>query len=784
MTSVVVLFANAQILTAQPDQVSADDLGGYVPAYAQITEALHADNPLTLIVRHPTVAAWLRAAQERYGPHRIQIVSVTARSRLAELWQVEVPAWVTDEAIIRSGLLDVSLQAQPGQTFENAVLQAFYSPLLVYDRLPVAHLADLLGNLDPSGWARAGERPLIREVLARRLQAWAERTTTEGERILVAALQSDPAALATRLAQVKVLAGYSAAVGQRTMGPEYDALASMRLDLGSLPVREADLASTVDHIRIHLNSLGQGLTPTEAVAAMLDEVSGHLVAEFAAVHGLLKSGQVDVDADMVRKVRDKFAPICDRLEQEVADLDLLVTPPRPARPDPDGRWVPDDWLQWAVQWYLPYRFWLEEIGQYDEEIASQAEAYGEWLFANYPAFRLSSPRLVCQALPGLRRRLAGPQPVLVVVVDNLNYKFYPDLARYLQAKGFLAESVTPALSMLPSCTEVSKKCLFTGQPEPFAGTAYDKPVVDAWTPALVGRRIRYVPSVGALRAVTHREHDVYLLNYTPVDQALHADEQQTGVPTGAAVRQRLRALASDIRAFSERIGAEREMVVVVLSDHGATRIPAAAPNPIDRRFYANRVIDKHHRYVTISDRELAGLPENVRFECFVFERRRFGLRRNYLAARGTYRFTGAGEDVYIHGGLSPEETVVPLAVFTPAAVAPRPLSIRLLTDELRYGVKLTIGLELANPNSYACQNVSVELLNPNVVATRSVVAEIGALSHSELQIEARIRRTGTEMAELEVRVRYEFLGQPQAEEVHLPVRMRRLMTTTIDLQDL
>jgi hypothetical protein len=140
------------------------------------------------------------------------------------------------------------------------------------------------------------------------------------------------------------------------------------------------------------------------------------------------------------------------------------------------------------------------------------------------------------------------------------------------------------------------------------------------------------------------------------------------VPTSAAVRQRLRALAEDVRTFAERIGAEHNLVVIVVSDHGSTRIPAEAPNPIDRCFYASRVSDQHHRYVTISDKELAALPDNVRFECYVFERERFDLPTNYLAARSTYRFAEAGAGIYVHGGLSPEETIVPLTVFTPATV--------------------------------------------------------------------------------------------------------------------
>jgi len=784
MNLIQLYLDHAHILEPTPDCVLVEAIADYVPAYTRMAQALHAGRPLTVVIRHSTCAAWLRAAQDKYGPERIQVQEVTCRGRLAELWGVEVPAWVSDEAIARSGLLDVPLQAQPGQRFEDVVLEAFYSPFLAYDRLSLSYLADLLTSYDPERWASADRRPLVKELLARRLQAWAEGASSPGEQLLVEGLQHDPAALARKLALVKVLAGYPHQVGQRILGPEYDPLAALNLDLSGLPLREADIADGIDQVRVHLNTLAQTLPPPEALSALLEQASGHLVAEFEALQALFRSGEVAVDTGLIHQVQQKFAPIHDHLEQELADLALLVTPPRPPQPNPAGTWTAGDWLDWAVEHYLPYRFWLEEIGQYDEEIAAQADAYAEWLYVHYPALRLTYPRMAYQGLLALRDRLSGPAPVLVVVADNLNGKFLPDLARYLQAQGFFAGQSVPHLAMLPSCTEVSKKCLFTGQPEPFRGTAYEKPTLAAWEPALGGRQVRYLSDVGALRSVKRREHDVYFLNYTPVDQALHDDERQTGVPTGVAVRQRLRALAGDVRAFAERIGAERDLVVIVVSDHGSTRIPAKAPNPIDRRFYADRVDDRHHRYVTISDEELAALPGNVRFECYVFERDRFDLPANYLAARSTYRFAEAGEGIYVHGGLSPEETIVPLTVFTPVAVTPKPLAIRLLADEFRYGVKSLVRLELVNPNRYACQEVRVEVLNSNVEAAPVVVGDLDALRQAEVQIEARIRRSGEDLAALQVWVTYRFLGQPHSQTEELPIKMKRIMTTTFDVDEL
>jgi hypothetical protein len=43
-----------------------------------------------------TVRSLLESARQKYGPERIQVTTVTPRRRLAELWGVELPAWVTD----------------------------------------------------------------------------------------------------------------------------------------------------------------------------------------------------------------------------------------------------------------------------------------------------------------------------------------------------------------------------------------------------------------------------------------------------------------------------------------------------------------------------------------------------------------------------------------------------------------------------------------------------------------------------------------------------------------
>ena len=76
------------------------------------------------------------------------------------------------------------------------------------------------------------------------------------------------------------------------------------------------------------------------------------------------------------------------------------------------------------------------------------------------------------------------------------------------------------------------------------------------------------------------------------------------------------------------------------------------------------------------------------------------------------------------------------------------------------------------------------MLNPNVEAAPALVGDLDGLSQAEVQIEARIRRTKGDLMALQLRFGYQFLGQSQSQVVELPVKMKRIMTTTFDLDEL
>jgi len=381
------------------------------------------------------------------------------------------------------------------------------------------------------------------------------------------------------------------------------------------------------------------------------------------------------------------------------DLEMLI--PKGAPSEPDLNWGSEEWINWAVNEYLPYRFWLENTGQLDDHIGEIANLYADWFYENYGNLLYHSKHMAWKGLLNLKDDIKSfSGKVLVIVVDNFNMKFYSEFRSAMQQKGFYQQKMHHCFSHLPSCTEVSKKAIITGHFAPFKETSYENQVENVWENRL-GKKVKYLSDISSLREVSKLEHDVYFLNYLPLDITLHQNENQLGVSHSYNIRNYLQLLVQDIQAFAVRLGIERDLMVIVTSDHGSTRIPKGTINVIQKKYYQKRTDDRHHRYIAISDEELENLPENIKYDCYIIKRDAYDLSSNYLIARRLYRFLSTDNHTYIHGGVTPEETIIPLAIFQPATITPKPLELLLLgTNTIFAGTKVDLKLEITNINNF------------------------------------------------------------------------------------
>ncbi len=758
----------------------------YLEGYRRIVESIYAGKDLRVIITNNTLARWLKILAQRYGPEHVTFREVTLRSLLESHIGIAIPPDIKDADIQGSGLLDLNIPASGQASFADYLLDVFLGSFLIREDT-LYRVNEILAAYEPEQWQSALKRPLVRRLYQDWLHRQQSNLHAKPERRadlqLLSWLEASPETYIRNLSALKILSGYHGNVGERIFGAVYNDLVSLNLDLRRVPVILRGNETVLDEIRLRLHQVEK--TPLASLDDLLDEVSGYLEIELETVMALLRSSSIPVTHQVIKRVQRKFEPLRTQppLAQALTDLDLLVAVTPPSQPK--NEWDLDEWLRWAADEYLPYRFWLENTGRLDDQIGNLAGSFADWLYKNYGSLRYNSDHMAWKAALGLKDRLKTHSgPSLVVMVDNFNLKFYPLLQRLLQQQGFYEQDFQYCISMLPSFTQVSKKCIITGHYAPFIEGSYNGAVENTWA-AKLGKKVRYLANVSELRKVTSREHDVYFLNYLPIDFTLHQEDCHTGISHSQAVQVYLDSLAHDIRAFARRLGAERDLLVMFLSDHGSTRIPSGEVNVINNKFYQKHALDEHHRYIAISDEEADKLPDQVKFECYLFRRTEYDLPENYLVARRLYRFKPTDDSVYIHGGLTPEETIIPLAIYQPLTVTPRALTVRLVEPKkIIAGTRQELAFEITNHNSYPVEQLAIEVVDANLEADSVEIEVLQKLQRCQVKIRSRCPSNADIQAKhIQLQLTFQFIGQNHEQTTKVEAVFDTLVKTRFNLDE-
>jgi hypothetical protein len=760
----------------------------YLSGYDRIVSAIHSHEDITVIITNKQIKGWLSLIPKRYGGDKVSYEEITLKGQLGKQIGIVIPEKITDQQIRESRLLDLHIPVYANTSFEDYLLIIFFGDFLV-SQSGMKKIGDIVSSFDQEQWKDALDRPLIQSLFHNKILTLQSLLTKEhrtGEKIILDWLYSSPQLLFRNLSGIKILQNYPEALGKNIFGVDFTNIRDLKLDYRKIPVVSKGNDRVFDEIRLYL-ATQKNLIGVDDLNRLLNEISGFLEVEFEAVYKILQNGQIIIDNGLIERIRSKFKPLQDvpSVSLRLSELDLLITRSKPAVPQ--DNWSEEEWMEWASQSYLPYRFWLENTGKLDNEIAEIAGIYSDWFYKKFGSMKFSSKHMAWKWLLDQSKKWdQQTSPILIVMADNLNTKFYSDMQQQLKVQGFYEQQLDYCFSMIPSCTEVSKKCIITGHHLPFPESAYKNQVEGTWSTRFKNKKILYVGSIGAFREISQREHDIYFLNYLPFDITLHQDDGQTGISHSQSIRNFLVSLAQDIRAFSERIAAERDLTVIVISDHGSTRIPKGTVNVIQGNYYRKHAENEHQRYIALPDEEISKLPKNYEFDCYLLDRKVTDLETNYLIARRLYRFLPTDGNLYIHGGLTPEETIIPCAVYQPVIVAPKPLVITSIgKNKLYVGSKFVISLEITNLNNYPCEEVCIELLHDSIQPIKIKLGNIGKLVRIPIDLASRCEQdSATGMQKLLTRMTFEFLGQTHVHESKIAVEITDPAAVKFDLDDL
>lgn len=752
-----------------------DSYSSFLELYKLIIEINQKNLTETLIIGNATIYHWLKNMAARYPPGTFVFETIDARGALAQQWGMEIPANITNEDIIQTGLFTSGLHPQPGFSFEDALLAHYYNPIFISKTFPFTQLSSLVESVDAQRWKANLSTPLLARTLHLRLDEWKSKVKSSEQRQFVELFAASPSDIKVILMSFRVLQKYPE-LGEALLGDTFELLRTLKLRLDDLKIEETKIPDIILQVTYSLNNLQ--LKNVEDLTALLHRMSGLLLVEFEIIEKILCDHHDWVTKELVEQIEEKFSSQSRRVSRKIAALRGLISPPKPKYPELD--WDSDTMLSWVTQQYLPYQAWCSAKEQFDKDLYSIGDIFSEWFISHWSDLHANSGRFVFNILANKAPDLKQAGRVnLVLVIDNLGWSYSETVRGLFEERGYFLTSAEPYLAMLPSETEISKKCLLAGAVgyNAIDDKTYKGMIEQGWVPYFNDSAFRYVSDIGSLGKIKTIDAATYVVNYLAVDKALHKSADEIGMPHTEHIDHLLLHLVNNVIAFIEKHALQDKIRIHVVSDHGSTRIPVTIQNDLDpNSFKGNGFEARSHRYVEVSDDKFASLADNLKLDCFFLPAHEFMNPKNVLCARRANRFIPTDQGSYIHGGLLPEEVIVPYMAFEPVTVPIQDVTVLLKKNEFRYRME-TVELEVGNPNDAAVEQVQVILLNGNLESEPVTIPLLNSKSKVAVQVKARFKLTSLpeEQNTLRLRVRFHARGEVYTTSAQANIIMRKLV---------
>jgi len=359
--------------------------------------------------------------------------------------------------------------------------------------------------------------------------------------------------------------------------------------------------------------------------------------------------------DLNRERLSKLRPYLS--QDQIRGLEGFILPETPTPAPEDAREV----FEWFVRLYLPYRQWQQHSkdDQANEHIQNLVRDFELWYLRSYPLWLLEKQHLSFFRTGSFVTE-KSVVITLVIVMDGLPIWDAQSLVRIISAreKRLVLSNFDFAYAPIPTITEFAKESLLKGVPPRF---------IEEYS--YLGKVLpENMPLSNALSLV--QSGDILFWRLQEPDRTYHS---RTTAGSPHQINAQLEAFVSQLTEITRLVPENERLRVIITSDHGrllnnrsSRRIPIprgmqahgrAAWGKLDRSFDENGYYEDTEgklffifgeRYELVDDLVLP-----IYEECFMTSDKK------------------GGQEAYPHGGLYPEEVIVPWLVYERDVAEPK-----------------------------------------------------------------------------------------------------------------
>ena len=319
-------------------------------------------------------------------------------------------------------------------------------------------------------------------------------------------------------------------------------------------------------------------------------------------------------------------------------------------------------VDWFKQQYLPYREWqlAGQDSDAGDTVSGLARQFEEWCLRTYPEMLLGHPLQSELCYQKMSRLAAEHRSVVtfVVLLDGLNLTDSRQLVAKIQEQipKLQIKSDASAYSVLPTITSFCKEALVRGVPPKYTEET-----------ERVGKLIPAGKTPVALLR-TAQKGEVYIWSIIEPDETYHKLADKPVLVR--SVEAQLDGIVKKLRDVVEELPGDLPLEIIVTSDHGRLLTTSQRRIPIPEG------MESHGR--AAYGRSSIEFPSSgylIENDVVYLHASRFGLPVDAVMPMDESTFLTSdhksGVEYYSHGGLYPEEVIVPWVEFVRDVVKPK-----------------------------------------------------------------------------------------------------------------
>jgi hypothetical protein len=770
----------------------------YVRACRELCATGASASGLKVWVRSKNHFAWLRDFTEQIGSPAI-FSEKTPRLVLAEKWNVQLPDWLTDAEVIDQGLLNIDIEPQEEQTsFSNRLLVHLLGSAFQQDVFDSNDFVDVIMALISADAKTAFKQyPALHHSLESKCERWSQNSKEAWVKNVCSRLFENTGEIWQWLSLWACLHGYPEKLLEYVLAPEQvlfvrDIPVEAVYDL---PLEPTAREQILTQIELLFEEIQHQVTSSDEFRKVLGWTSGRLLQEYHFISKILKSRQFFPIAEDVQQTQTKFRYCPGLSESNLNSLRYCVAPSRPKLINPEEEWDSAAWIQWITEEYTPYRTWQIHNDKYDEELEKTVARFSEWFIEEYAAIHKDPNLSLIHCLAGISSSGSANQLSIILLVDCLPLEFVYLVDDALRNVGFSRHDLHFRFAALPTITEYNKPVLVSGQWQHDA-RSYDAILKARAQADWNNSEVVYLNNLKALSKMpAPQESAVVLLNFLDGDELLHSDVESKGTSYDEELHRLFARMAESVDRISKEWAGPREHVgVYVVTDHGACRILEKEKQSFDSSIVSKLFPDEKHRFAAIDEKQVGDIPDNLwalghRFkQPFVSDNKVFFLPNGHNTVRQSGKAKG-----FLHGGVTPEEVVVPFALYKLVKAAWKTPATRFLnldlikeTGKAKFYIQrvVTLKVEIQNPNTVELRILRASVASPETDLKSCEVGVIPAASVSTIQMSCYFKKAALGEKILDIEIAYEISGEQHTLALMLDCEFKSAMAGGFSLKDL